>query len=186
MPESPRIAQPGDVFFLLVPTGAELARLQQQQHDLQARFGGQLVQPIHVTVERFSPENGQFAGQCLTRLREILSTVRPFPLFTDMLIQFFAPYWQRTVLRWRVQQTPLWHNFRDLLETTLAEVRCPSHFIRERHATCTILSLSEPVELSTMEQATELPNPLFTVRELWVSELQAKGHFQILEKLEIE
>lgn len=186
MSDSPRIAQPGDVFFLLVPTGADLERLQQQQRDLQARFGGQLVEPIHVTVERFSPENGQLAGQCLTRLHETLSAVRPFPLFTDMLIQFFAPYWQRPVLRWRIQETPFWTNFRHLLEATLVEVHCPSHFIRGRHATCTILALSEPVELPPAEQSAGLPNPLFTVRELWVSELQAKGRFQIVEKLEIE
>lgn len=180
MPEVPRIAQPGDIFILLVPSGPELAGLRGKHAELQSQYGGQLVEPIHITVERFSPDEGQCAQDCITPIKENLRQVQPFQLRTDALIQFFAPYWQSQVLRWRVQESPFWNDFRDLLENTLNETGCPSHFIRRRHATCTILKLDEEIDLPIEWQDFTLP--LFTARQVWISELKNDGLFEILEE----
>jgi hypothetical protein len=183
MPETPRIAQPGDIFILLVPTGPELKQLRHKHAQLQTQYGGRLVDPIHITVERFSPENGQFTQDCIAPIKKTLHRVRPFQLTVDALIQFFAPYWQSQVLRWRVAESPTWSDFRDLLENTLSEIGCPSHFVRRRHATCTILRLDHKVNLSS--EARDFPRPLFTARHLWISMLKEDGLFEILEKLEL-
>ena len=102
MPETPRIAQPGDIFILSVPTGQDLTRLRQKNQRLQNQYGGQLVKPIHITVERFSPEDRLMAQDCIATIQESLKGMRAFQLFTDALIQFFAPYWQSQVLRWQL------------------------------------------------------------------------------------
>ena len=123
MSTSQRVAQPGDIFVLLVPNGVDQEHLNQKHNSLQAHFGGQAVLPIHITTQRFSPGNGQITTNCIETLRESLSGFQPFPIIADALIQFFAPYWQCQVLRWRVQETPAWANFRDQLENTLHDNR---------------------------------------------------------------
>ncbi len=183
MPETPRIAQPGDIFILLVPTGDDLDRLQRLQGKLQAQYGGQPVTPIHVTVERFTPIDGKLTQDCIPALNEIISNIEPFQISTDALIQFYAPYWRSYVLRWRVKETDIWNKFRDLLEITLCEVQCPSHFTRRRHASCTILKLDNEVTLPA--NPFEIVQPLFVVREFWVSLLTEENQFDILEKLKL-
>jgi hypothetical protein len=181
----PRVAQPGDLFILLVPNGEELVSLQQWQMDLQSQYGGRRVEPMHITVERFSPEHTTFAGDCLTILRPILEMVKPFPIFSDQLIQFYAPYWQQHVLRWRVQETPGWLAFKEITTLALAEVGCPSHFVRERHATCTALFLESEADLDSNPPGIHFPASLFTAREVLISLLEAPEQFTILDTIEI-
>ena len=181
MPEAPRIAQPGDIFILLVPSESELEQLRHKQIDLQSQYGGQLIDPIHITVERFSPGNELCTEDCITPIKRSLYQVQPFQLRTDALIQFFAPYWHSQVLRWRVQESAIWNDFRDLLERTLRDIGCPSHFVRRRHATCTILKLDGEIDLPP--EAQDFSLPLFTVRQIWISVLKEDGQFEILEKI---
>jgi len=183
MPEAPRIARPGDVFILIVPTDDDLERLRNQHLELQNKYGGQVVEPIHITVERFSPEEGTFTEDCIPTIKECVAKLQPFPISADALIQFYAPYWQSFVLRWRVKETPIWNNFRDLLEDTLNEVHCPSHFTRRRHASCTILKLDKEINLPG--HPLMVTQPLFMIQELWISLLREDHQFEILEKLEL-
>lgn len=184
MSTTPRVAQPGDIFILLVPDGADLGRLGQEQDRLQNQYGGQIIAPIHITTQRFSPKNGQITSNCVNALREKLRSFTPLPIMADDLIQFFAPYWQCQVLRWRVQETPAWSSFRSQLESTLTEIGCPSHFSRRRHATCTILKLDHKVVLTSYSE--KLPLKLFTAQEVWISTLKNGGEFEIVEKLDLE
>ena len=69
--------------------------------ELQSQYGGKLIDPIHITVERFSPGDGYCTQDCIPPIKKDLRGVQPFPIYTDALIQFFAPYWQSQVLRWR-------------------------------------------------------------------------------------
>ena len=54
-----RPAQPGDLFFLLEPSEAERAAVRNLQAALQARYGGQPQEYIHLTCQRFSLQGGQ-------------------------------------------------------------------------------------------------------------------------------
>ncbi len=181
MPSPQRAAQPGDIFLLLVPSGEELERLRREQHAMQAQFGGEIVRPIHITVERFAPQNGAPPLECVAKVQDSLSTIRSFPVKTDAIIQFFAPYWQSYVLRWRVERSPEWINFRDQIQTTLKVINCPSHFVRRRHATCTILKLESKVKLPS--SSLEMSRSLFKVQDLHISTLKENGKFEVLEKL---
>jgi hypothetical protein len=183
MPEAPRIAQPGDIFILLIPAGPELDQLRRAQAALQSQYGGKLIDPIHITVERFSPGDGYCTQDCIPPIKKDLRGVQPFPIYTDALIQFFAPYWQSQVLRWRVADAPIWNDFRDLLESTLSEIGCPSHFVRRRHATCTILKLDGEIDLPSGAQ--EFSMPLFTARQVLFSMLKEDGLFEIIDHIEL-
>ena len=184
MNQPPRAAQPGDIFLLLLPTGEDFARLEQEQDSWKTRYGGQLVRPIHITVQRFSPNKNQIPKDCVNTLRVNLSGMQPFAVDADAIIQFFAPYWQSYVLRWRVKSTPAWSNFRDHVKTVLDQIHCPSHFQRQRHATCTILKLNDKVDLPSA--TTEISLPLFTVREILISTLKEDGNFEVLERIKLQ
>jgi hypothetical protein len=183
MPSTPRIAQPGDFFLLLVPFGEDLERLRQEQWKWQSRYGGQIVEPIHITVERFSPKDKEFPFACVSRLRQKLESIKPFTISADAIIQFMAPYWQSYVLRWRVERSAAWQQFRDRIKYTLEEIDCPSHFDRRRHATCTILKLEGKVDLPSPTPETDMP--LFLVQELRLSTLKYDREFEILEKIKL-
>jgi hypothetical protein len=180
----PRTAQPGDIFLLLLPTSEDLDLLTQEQHRLNTQFGGQLVKPIHITLQRFSPHNSQHPEDCVNTLRKRILAIQSFEVEADALIQFFAPYWQNYVLRWRVKETAAWSSFRDRVKTTLDEINCPSHFHRQRHATCTILKLPGKVDLRS--PSPEISMPLFNVREVVISTLKESGNFEVIEKLKLK
>ena len=186
IPIPKRIAQPGDLFVLLIPNGHDLERLQDWQLQLQEQYGGQIVSPIHITVARFSAEPGTSTPQCVTNFRASLPVMRSFSLSTDAIIHFFAPYWQTSVLRWRVLVSPEWDQFRDHLDDTLCQIECQSHFERRRHATCTALSLEQPVDLEQNPPGYKLPAPLFVVQEIVISHLKTAGEFEILDRFALK
>ncbi len=176
-----QIAQPGDIFLLLVPSAQELHQLRTWQAGLQTRYGGHPVPDPHITCQRFTPGPGNSPDDCTRLLVEELETIHTFQIYTDRLIQFYAQYWRTHVLRWRVQESDEYAEFRDRLEIALQRIRCPSHFNRRRHASCTALSLQEPTNLSLETAETRHPVPLFLARTLWISKLQEDYQFLILE-----
>ncbi|MFH1634829.1 MAG: hypothetical protein ABIG63_12605, partial [Chloroflexota bacterium] len=92
-----RLAQPGDIFVLLVPVAQELQLLRKKQAELQAQCGGQIVDHVHITCQRFTPPWMQFAATCVATLTKEIRAFAPFPVFSDGLVQFRAPYWQTHV-----------------------------------------------------------------------------------------
>ena len=181
-----RLAQPGDIFILLVPVAQDLQVLRQKQAELQAQCGGQIVDHVHITCQRFTPNHEQIAATCVATLTEEIGAFAPFPVFSDGLAQFRAPYWQTQVLRWRIQETEAWKSFRLFLDQSLAKHGCPSHFSRQRHSTCTTLSLDAKVNPEDCANNTSFPFRLFTAREVVISQLTENGQFAVLEIIELE
>ncbi len=180
-----RVAQPGDIFILLVPSAQELHRLQQWQSDLQSIYGGHPVNHIHITCQRFSPMAGQPDQFCTAELKSKLHRLQAFNILTDQFIQFRAPYWQTYVLRWRVQETPEFADFRHQLDELLTEIDCPSHFNRDRHASCTALNLSRRVSIDKNLSKNNFPIQLFSAKKLIISQLRANHQFKILENIQL-
>jgi len=141
-----RKAQPGDLFILLVPSAQELHHLRRWQSELQAQYGGQKVDFLHITCQRFTPHNGQSEESCIKSLKNYLNDSQSFTIFTDKIIHFYAPYWEKMVLRWRVQDTGEFKLFRSRLAAVLSKNNCHSHFNRIRYASCTILNLDEMID----------------------------------------
>ena len=183
---NPRIAQPGDIFILLVPTAQELHLIKQWQLMLQERYGGHVVPNPHITCQRFSRRIGQSRGACIDHLTSDLCVINSFQLYTDRLIQFFAPYWGTRVLRWRIQETADYANFRGFLKAILETLNCPSHFNRRRNASCTALNLEGTSDLEIHPSGVVYPAPLFTAKEVWISELDGNRDFSVLETIQLK
>ena len=180
-----REAIPGDTFILVAPTAQELHLLQQKQLGFKKQYGGQIVNHIHITSERFSPIGAVFPKECAAVLKDRIANMVPFPVFADALIQFHARYWNSHVLRWRVQDTGTWVNFRRILAKTLKEIACPSHFNRHRRSTCPILTLDNPITLHEKNHAPNFPQKLFTAKEVYISQLNENHLFEIIETVQL-
>jgi hypothetical protein len=181
-----RIAQPGDVFLLLIPIGSDLERLQLWQSELNSIYGGQIANFIHITCQRFSPEEDKFEVECITRLEQAFHNLASFPIFTDKIIQFYAPYWGRYVLRWQVQETETYKSFRNLMDSVLSKLKCPSHFSQLRHASCTALDLNNKQDFIKVAKNRKFPEYLFTAKELLVSKLHPDNQFEILTTITLQ
>jgi hypothetical protein len=180
-----RVAQPGDLFLLLVPSARELHQLTLWQSELQAKYGGQVESFVHITCQRFTPNKGEIEDTCIGQLVDVLATTKSFMIYTDKLIQFLAPYWGQEVLRWRVQETQEYAAFRDVLTVSLKNIGCPSHFNRKRHTTCTALKQVKKEDFKMDPPEVQYPSPLFTARNLWFSKLLDGTEFEILEKIKL-
>ena len=181
-----RIAQPGDIFILLVPSAQELHLLRQWQAELHTRYGGTPVNHLHITSQRFTPWQGQLQKACINLLNSELQNLPSFPVFTDRIIQFYARYWETLVLRWRVQETEQYSHFRDILDRILVEIDCPSHFDRQRPASCGALTLNSRVDLEAKPPNRRFPAHLFMAQELLLSQLVDKNTFEIIETIKLK
>lgn len=178
-----RAAKPGDTFILLVPPAQELHHLEKLQLGFQNQYSGKIVDHIHITCERFTPKREKFPQECSAVLRHHIGNLTPFTVFSDAVIQFYAPYWQNQVLRWRIEETAAWIEFRTLLRKTLEGIACPSHFDRQRRATCSILTLDKAAELGEKHDLAIHSQKLFTAQEAVISQLHENHQFEILETI---
>jgi len=181
-----RIARPGDIFILLVPMAQELHLLREQQQVLQSRFGGEIIDFVHITCDRFSPEQQNEENACIELMKKKLKTLPSFMIYTDQLVQFFAPYWDEEVLRWQVQETEQYSQLRDILATSLLQTGCGSHFERNKPTTCTALRLEGKINFFPLGSSVSFPAPLFKANKLWVSKLVQENKFEILEKIRLD
>jgi len=180
-----RVAQIGDIFVLLVPSAQELQQLRKYQSELQSHYGGEIVDHIHITCQRFALRGDQEIEDCLSPLKKVLKVHIPFPIFTDKLIQFEAPYHQQYVVRWRIKGTKSWKNFRDSLDVALNQNNCPSHFRRRRYASCTALNTNSRVEINPDQLQFQFPNFLFTARHIVISQLRKDHGFETVSKFSL-
>jgi len=181
-----RVAQVGDIFILLVPSGSDLQKLRKWQVDLQSKFGGQIVDFIHITCQRFSPEDSYYENLCIKNLERAFKYTESFAITTDKIIQFYAPYWCNFVIRWRVEETLQYQKFRNMMESILLKIKCPSHFSRLRHASCTALDLETKLDISNFIQLYQLPQFLFTANVAKISKLLSDNQFEILATLNLK
>ena len=94
----PRLAQPGDIFVLLVPSEDELPALLQRQLALQARFGGRPQKDMHLTCQRFSLPDDRLLEDLIRRLETRLSAPAPFPIVALDVMQYNSPFWDTDLL----------------------------------------------------------------------------------------
>lgn len=179
-----KTAKPGDICILLIPVATELRALRQQQAVLQAQYGGRIYEDIHLTCQRFTPPGEGTLADVVQYLTENFSCLPAFPLFADVLAQFYSAFWQTYVLRWQVQETPKWRAFRTAVETTLKAIDCPPHYTPEQRATCSALEMNGEVTLNTDASLT-LPCHLFTAKQIIFSQIKAPNAFEILGQVEL-
>ena len=177
-----RPAQAGDVCILLEPSADELSYLRAYQRRLQAVFGGQLVEHVHVTCQRYRPDASEHLTRIVYKMVDELASVEPFPLLPASVVTLQSEFWETSLARWTVQETDAWRSLIAVLNRTLQELSCPPHYQGDWPPTCGALEHIAPGQpLLGLDEA--LPQVLFEARTAVLSQVEGQGRFTLLKKV---
>jgi hypothetical protein len=99
-----RPTRTGDICVLLEPSNqTELKQLRQYQNALQARFGGQPAEVIHLTCQRFEIQREDQLNGLVENLLKSRNEVKPFPISAVSLSALHEEYRDTNILKWCVQ-----------------------------------------------------------------------------------
>lgn len=176
-----RPAQAGDCCLLLLPTESELARLRAYQSALQTALGGQIVEHVHVTCQRFEPDRPEQLQQIIDRLVDELATSHPFPLLASALVTLQSDFWQSRLARWQVKETADWQTLDTSIRRVLQKLGCQPHYFGDKMPTCSALE-HIPAGMKQSE-VVEVPYPkvLFEARQVVISRIDSPGRFTTLK-----
>ena len=177
-----RLAQPGDMFVLLEPSAQEAICLRQRQLALQARFGGQPHELVHLTCQRFTLGDESRVNGVIDRVVG-LHTQPPLDLVAISLIQFEHAFWGSRLLRWQVRVTDELHCFCRLVDDILTQAGATVHYpwsTSWENKSVTALENVPPVDLDSSLAETEYPHQLFDVCQVVLSRIADQSVFEIL------
>ena len=178
-------AKPGDICILLVPAEEDKPALRQRQVELHDLFGGQIVEDIHITCQKFCVTDGRPLKPVLRRLSRCITGIQPFLIYAGSYIHFYSDFWKFSVLRWRVLEDKDWCFFQGQVEETLDKVSCPPHYRHGKPATCTAVNLDREINLEMVPREI-FPFPLFRARKVLFSRIKSQYEFEILETVILE
>lgn len=180
-----RSALPGDICILLLPTAQELTRLREFQTGLQGVFGGQIVEHVHVTCQRFKPDHAEQLWQIINRLVDELAMVKPFPLLACSLVTLQSEFWHSHLARWQVQETTHWQSLNATIRMILQELSCQPHYHGDKMPTCSALEQIpvEPRQTESLDLAS--PEVLFEARQVIITKIEGQGYFTTLKTFQL-
>jgi hypothetical protein len=180
-PVTVRAAKAGDICILLVPSRPPSPNVKQLLEGLKGEFGGRIVEPLHVTVDRVAAADTKEVvpaiRECLPRLRR--ATVRGNGLFV-----LRSEYRGADVLKLDVgRDGPLDHDI-DELRAALRNAGLTPMYGDERSLTVTALDRIER-SAATDAAAAGLPRDLFVADTVLVSRIRGVGSYEILDSASI-
>jgi hypothetical protein len=166
---------------LLAPSRPLAPSVRGQLEKLRAEFGGRIVEPLHLTVER---TDGEDARGLAAAVRRCAARLRPVPVRGESLFVMPSPYRGGDVLKVDVARD-------EAVATEIATVRSAiraaglrSLYGDGRSMSVTILELiGRPGSLDPERWA--LPLELFTADELLVSRIVGASTYDILDRVGI-
>ena len=175
------VAQPGDLFVLLLPDEDEAVALRARQEALRGRYGGQPHAPVHLTCQRFAAPDAASIAALTGRVRLDLAGVKPCPVWAASLTAYRSPFWQTRLLRWSIAPSAEFLALLAAMRTLLDDVHLPAHYPWTRSpsspAHVTALEGIDEREITAAELAEGLPHRLFVGRRVVLSRLLSGRSF---------
>jgi hypothetical protein len=182
-----RIGQPGDVTLLLEPADpAEVERLQQYQIALQKLYGGRLMEPVHLTCQRFVLTDEQRYPALVEMLKDLGRQFNPPTLQANGVQPFYSRFRQENILKWEIVLDPFVESFSARLEQLLQTPWTASMYSPgwvSTLVTALVANNSEPSQ--PLEGSIKFPHPLFTPGILTLSKLLGPTEFEIMDKIHL-
>jgi hypothetical protein len=184
MPSPLRTARPGDLCILLEPANLdEVAALQQHQLILQRHYGGQIMEPVHITLQRFNLTHPQQYQALLDELESLRADWRPFKISAQGLFQLHSDYRQADVIKWKILPPEELALFSAQIEHILADIGGASLYPPGWVSTLVTALTGIAPASSPEEPDLHYPQPLFTPGILKVSRIHSPTEFEILEQI---
>ena len=180
-----RIGQPGDLTLLLEPSDpAEIDTLRQYQIALQSLYGGKLMEPVHLTCQRFTLTDEQQYPRLVEILTAFASHSETFTLQAQGLLPFYSEYRQAYLLKWEIVLDPRLKSCSARLERVLKTPWITSLYTPGWVST--LVTALEDIHTEPSPGKVDLPSypyPLFTPGILTISKLHEPSNFEILDKI---
>jgi hypothetical protein len=167
----------GDICILLASSRPVSERASKLLDQMRVTFGGELVEPLHVTADRVVAEN---LDELTRAIRECLPQLRPAAVRVDRL--FFLPSRDRgpQILKLSVVPVPALDHTVDGLRAALRRCGLPS--LHEDDRSTNITTLQRITGSAFAEAKTwDLPIELFVGDRVIVSRLRGPVSYEILD-----
>jgi hypothetical protein len=178
-----RPAEIGDICVLLEPSdSAEIQLLRQRQTALQKGFGGNPINRIHLTCQRFAGQEERQITNFTDHLRCALQTSTAFQLTALSLYTLYVPVRQSNILKWNIAVTRDLTRFVALVEKTVRQSGIQPLY-RTGFVSTLVAALKDiaqdmvPRLLSLYD---EFPFTLFTASQVSLSRIDGPDQFEIL------
>jgi GNAT superfamily N-acetyltransferase len=178
-----REGQTGDLCLLLLPANDEIEALTARQKALQAYFGGRLVQPVHLTCDRFEPAENNNLPSLLAELRRLFAPIRPLPL-TVVGLRAIPTSFRGHILKWELagdgRLPSLFNQLAQLLTNHNARL-----FYPPLNQPGLVTALANIDRTDTAEWPGRWPTHLFTAAHVLLSRIDQPGQFTILDEFDL-
>ena len=167
-------AQPGDICALLIPDYTEAVKLKLRLKALQARFGGQIATPLHLTCQRFRAE-AEDLEKLKPSLVRLVSATPAIKLEAKSIEPFYSTFHEQELLKCRIDSSAELQDFVEKLSAELKEMGIVPHFpwVSE------LVTLLEDIQVSRL-QLEEMGEPFFTAQRLVLTQIKAPGRYKAL------
>jgi hypothetical protein len=175
---SARPAVTGDICVLLAPSRPLSARAATLVGSLRAAFGGEVVDPLHVTVDRVATDD---AAALIREIRESVKRLRPAPIRVDCL--YLLPSQSRGPEILKLEVAPDAALDEDVDEILAGLRRCglPSLYPDDRTAP-TITTLQRVTRPESVDpDVFGLPLELFVADLVLISRITGIARYEILD-----
>ncbi len=172
----PRAAQPGDVCLLLVPSRPASAEVKTVLEALRREFGGRIVAPLHVTVDRVAAGDTEVL---VSAVRGCLPRLRQAAIRVNSAFVLRSEYRGADVLKLDVAREDALDHDIDELRAALRVAGLSPTYGDDRSMTVTALErIERPAALDAVPW--DLPLDLFVGDTVLVSRIRGVGSYEIL------
>jgi hypothetical protein len=186
MKAHPQPAQIGDLCLLIQSSQpAAAGDLYNHQRALHNRYGGTIIEPVHLTCQRFAGDDERQWQQLLPHLRQGIGTIMPFPLTAVALQTLAVPVLQTTILKWVVDVTPALLQFHALVNDALQRSGITGHY-PPGFTSSLVAALRDIAPPMPPLHDPALPYPLFTADQIALSRILGPNEFAILATLSVD
>lgn len=189
MTSEPRTARAGDVCVLLLPSPDEAGQVHRLQTSLQSVFDGTPHRLVHLTCQRFRMVRDDPLPRIIKHLEALLAVIPPVSVVADSVIQIEHPFWQSSLLRWRIEATDEVLRLSAEIEDGLRAAGITPHFPRDsgwEPALVTALDGITPLaDLDHQLNKNLFPLYLFTGRWVVLSRILTQREFELLWAMQL-
>ena len=173
-----RSANLGDYFILLLPELSAEPPAVSIQRELRTHFGGKIIDPVHVTCDRFElPAEDQLA-EISDRIEVFAASQPPFSVDAVDLQAIRGGFRGGFILKWLIERTEPLNRWLDFVSKTLDELGMKRHY-RSLGDLWTDTALQDicVIETEAYLEQIEFPQHLFTVEQVILSMLLGQGNY---------
>ncbi len=161
-----------------------MEQLQERQMALQDLFGGNPIKYVHLTCQRFAPEDGEQMQAFVQQLGAIAAGMEPFSLRAVSLETLYSRARETNILKWRVEVSEALREFGRAVRGALEACGIASLYMPGSIANLvTALKDVQEVNEADLSKYGELPYRLFDVEKVVLSKILGPNDYEILAKL---